>query len=48
MRLSFQETRQETRNNPQAVIYTRCTIDLSSREVRLEDVPCRNLEEVFG
>jgi aldehyde:ferredoxin oxidoreductase len=48
MRLSFQETRQETRNNPQAVLYTRCTIDLSSREVRLDEVPCRNLEEVFG
>jgi len=44
MRLSFQETR----NDPKAVVYTRCTIDLPSRDVRLEDVPCRNLEEVLG
>ena len=38
----------ETRNDPKAVLYSRCTIDLSSRDVRLEDVPCRNLEEVLG
>ena len=44
MRLSFDETR----NDPKAVLYSRCTIDLSSRDVRLEEVPCRNLEEVLG
>ncbi len=36
------------RNDPKAVLYSRCTIDLPSRDVRLEDVPCRNLEEVLG
>ena len=46
MRVSFEEKR----NDPAVVVYTRCTIDLASREVRVEDVPCRNLEEVgrFG
>ena len=44
MRLSSEETR----NDPKAVLYSRCTIDLPSRDVRLEDVPCRNLEEVLG
>ncbi len=44
MRLSSDETR----NDPKAVLYSRCTIDLPSRDVRLEDVPCRNPEEVLG
>ncbi|MGA2964311.1 MAG: aldehyde ferredoxin oxidoreductase C-terminal domain-containing protein [Candidatus Korobacteraceae bacterium] len=44
MHVSFDETR----NDPNAVLYSRCTIDLSSRDVRFEDVPCRNLEEVLG
>jgi aldehyde:ferredoxin oxidoreductase len=44
MHLSFIETH----NDPKAVLYSRCTIDLSSRDVRFEDVPCRNLEEVLG
>ena len=38
----------ETQNHPKAVLYSRCTIDLSSRDVRFKDVPCRNLEEVLG
>jgi aldehyde:ferredoxin oxidoreductase len=44
MRTSFAETR----NDPRAVLYTRCTIDLGARTSRVEDVPCRNLEEVLG
>src|SRR4026209_1957010 len=35
-------------SDPRAVIYARATIDLASRDVRIEDVPCRNLEDVLG
>lgn len=38
----------ETPNDPKAVSYSRCTIDLSSRDVRIAEVPCRNLEEALG
>lgn len=44
MRLSFNETR----NDPKAVLYTRCTIDLSSRKVQIAELACQNLEEVLG
>ena len=37
-----------TSNDPQAVLYSRCTIDLPSGSIRLEEVPCRNLEEALG
>lgn len=37
-----------TRNDPSAVFYTRCTIDLATLTVRIEEVPCRNLEDVLG
>ncbi len=47
MRLSFRET-SETRNDPKAVLYSRCTIDLPTRQMRFEEVPCRNLEEAIG
>jgi aldehyde:ferredoxin oxidoreductase len=30
------------------VLYMRCTLDLPSRYCRIEEVPCRNLEEVLG
>ncbi len=33
---------------PSAVQYKRCTIDLQSGATTLEDVPCRNLEDVLG
>jgi aldehyde:ferredoxin oxidoreductase len=33
---------------PEAVLYRRCTIDLRSGAITMEDVPCRNLEEVLG
>jgi len=34
--------------DPSAVLYRRCTIDLESQAVTLEDLPCRNLEDVLG
>ncbi len=33
---------------PSAVLYRRCTVDLQSGAVAMEDVPCRNFEEVIG
>jgi aldehyde:ferredoxin oxidoreductase len=44
MRTSFNGSR----NDPRAVFYRRCTIDLGSRAIAIEDVPCRNLEDVLG
>ena len=34
--------------DPQKVWYTRCTIDLNTRSIHIEEVPCRNLEDVLG
>ena len=34
--------------DPQKVWYTRCTIDLNTRSIHVEEVPCRNLEDVLG
>ena len=31
-----------------AVLYTRCTVDLPTGEIRVEEIPCRNLEDVLG
>ena len=44
MRTSFNGSRSE----PGDVFYARATVDLAARDVRLEDVPCRNLEDVLG
>ena len=44
MRTSFNGSR----SDPRAVVYARATVDLGSRDVRFEDVPCRNLEDVLG
>lgn len=33
---------------PASVLYSRCTVDLNNGEMRFEDVPCRNLEDVLG
>jgi aldehyde:ferredoxin oxidoreductase len=33
---------------PHLVLYRRCTVDLRTGAARLEDVPCRNLEDVLG
>lgn len=35
-------------SHPEKIFYRRCTIDLSTGQQRVEDVPCRNLEEVLG
>ncbi|MDO9069872.1 MAG: aldehyde ferredoxin oxidoreductase C-terminal domain-containing protein [Deltaproteobacteria bacterium] len=35
-------------SEPASVLYTRCTVDLKSGKMLLEDVPCRNLEDVLG
>jgi hypothetical protein len=42
MRTSFNGSR----SDPRAIVYARATIDLGSRDVRIEDVPCGNLEEL--
>lgn len=34
--------------HPEQVLYTRCTVDLSTGQQTTEDVPCRNLEDVLG
>jgi len=34
--------------DPSAVLYRRCTVDLRSGAMAMEDVPCRNFEEVLG
>jgi aldehyde:ferredoxin oxidoreductase len=44
MRTAFNQAH----NDPQSVFYSRCTVELNSRRVHLEEVPCRNLEEVLG
>jgi aldehyde:ferredoxin oxidoreductase len=33
---------------PEAVLYSRCTIDLRSGGITVADVPCQNLEDVLG
>jgi len=35
-------------NDPSSILYQRCTIDLPARAARIEDVPCRNVEDVLG
>ena len=33
---------------PSNVLYKRCTFDLRTGEQRMEEIPCRNLEDVLG
>ena len=33
---------------PSNVLYKRCTFDLRTGEQRMEELPCRNLEDVLG
>lgn len=33
---------------PASILYKRCTVDLQTGEQTMEDVPCRNLEDVLG
>ncbi len=35
-------------SEPASVLYRRCTVDLQSGTQRMEEVPCRNLEDVLG
>jgi len=35
-------------NNPAAVLYKRCTVDLATGEIAFVDLACRNLEDVLG
>jgi aldehyde:ferredoxin oxidoreductase len=35
-------------NQPEKVFYKRCTVDLRTGEIDINDVPCRNLEDVLG
>lgn len=34
--------------DPTSVLYQRCTIDLASKGIKLEEIACRNLEDVLG
>jgi aldehyde:ferredoxin oxidoreductase len=38
----------KSKNDPSAVLYRRCTIDLENNSISFEDLPCRNLEDVLG
>jgi aldehyde:ferredoxin oxidoreductase len=35
-------------SEPSSILYSRCTVDLKSGKMQMEDVPCRNLEDVLG
>jgi aldehyde:ferredoxin oxidoreductase len=35
-------------SNPELILYKRCTVDLSNSKITLDNVPCRNLEDVLG
>lgn len=39
---------EKSKSDPAAVLYRRCTVDLETQSVHLEDVPCRNLEDALG
>ena len=38
----------EPANDPSSVLYNRCTIDLATGAISLGELPCANLEDVFG
>jgi len=44
--MKFQTT--DPVKRPQDVFYNRCTVDLRTGQMRFEEVPCRNLEDVLG
>ncbi|MCK5914355.1 MAG: aldehyde:ferredoxin oxidoreductase, partial [Desulfuromusa sp.] len=33
---------------PEQILYHRCTIDLKNGSMKMEDIPCKNLEDVLG
>ncbi|QWV95300.1 aldehyde:ferredoxin oxidoreductase [Geomonas oryzisoli] len=35
-------------SDPSAVLYNRCTVSLGDGTITMEEIPCRNLEEVLG
>src|SRR6185369_11283331 len=35
-------------SEPSSVLYSRYTVDLKNGNVQMEDIPCRNLEDVLG
>ncbi|WP_224982412.1 aldehyde ferredoxin oxidoreductase C-terminal domain-containing protein [Geomonas agri] len=35
-------------SDPSAVLYSRCTVSLGNGQIIMEEIPCRNLEEVMG
>lgn len=37
-----------TASGPASVLYNRCTIDLKTKSIKIQEVPCRNLEDVLG
>ena len=39
---------EKAKNDPSAVLYHRCNIDLATQAVTFADIPCRNLEDVMG
>lgn len=39
---------QHPASDPSLVLYRRCTVDLASGKTTIEDIPCRNLEDVLG
>lgn len=34
--------------HPASILYRRCTVDLASGNISMNDIPCRNLEDVLG
>ena len=34
--------------DPQKILYRRATVNLKSGEIKVEDIPCRNMEDVLG
>jgi aldehyde:ferredoxin oxidoreductase len=44
--MKFQTT--DPAKRPSDVFYNRCTVDLRTGQMRFEEVPCRNLEDVLG
>ncbi len=44
--MKFQTTDPVT--HPELILYRRCTVDLRTGAMRMEDIPCKNLEDVLG
>ena len=44
--MKFQTT--DPVSHPEQILYHRCTVDLKTGAMKMEDVPCKNLEDVLG